>query len=363
MLDLSATGVEISSKRSQMERIQELIKGRRTIPIVAVLVLAVFVAVFLIRYHFTRPLATITEPVVLLVNPGSSLAAVGNRLEQLEVLESSRFFTLAGRAQGVADSIKTGEYLLDPGISIRDLLNLIVSGDSIQYRITFVEGWTFNQALQSMSEVDQIEHTLAETSSQDIARLLGLVHDSPEGMIHPDTYFFTRGTTDLELLQRARARQQELLASAWERRLGALPYDDPYEALIMASIVEKESGISSERGHIAGVFVRRLERGMRLQSDPTVIYGMGETYSGNIRRDDLNTTTPYNTYRINGLPPTPIALPGEESILASLNPIESDYLYFVATGDGGHYFSSTLEEHNEAVVRFQLQAEETVVNQ
>jgi UPF0755 protein len=346
-----------------MDRLQTIPSGHRLALIAAGMLLLAVAVLLLLRHQFYQPLDSISSPTVLEISSGSSLNSVGNRLVAMEVLDSTTFFTLSARLLGEAGSIKAGEYLIEPGISMAELLALIVSGESIQYRVTLVEGWTFSQALAAIAELEQVEHTLAATTPAELAALLGLAHDNPEGMIHPDTYFFTRGTSDLELLRRARDRQQQLLDQAWERRLGALPYQDQYEAVIMASIVEKESSIGSERGHIAGVFVRRLELGMRLQSDPTVIYGMGADYAGNISRNDLNTTTPYNTYRINGLPPTPIALPGEESITASLNPLPSDYLYFVATGDGGHYFSSTLEEHNAAVARYQLNGEDAPVTQ
>ncbi len=337
-----------------MERIFRLISGRRLALLVAGCLLLAAASLLLLRSALYAPLESLSEPAVIVVSPGSSLTHVANDLVAQQVLDSSGLFTLAARWQGVANAIKAGEYQVEPEMSINDLLALLVSGESIQYRVTFVEGWTFWQALAALADMNQVEQTLANKSPEDIAAALALPYPNPEGLIHPDTYFFTRGTSDLDILRMARDRQQQLLDAAWDNRLGALPYDNAYQALIMASIIEKESAVGSERGHIAGVFVRRLEQGMRLQSDPTVIYGMGENYNGNITRADLNTNTPYNTYRNSGLTPTPIALPGEASMLAALNPIESDYLYFVATGDGGHHFSATLEEHNAAVARYQL---------
>ena len=238
-----------------------------------------------------------------------------------------------------------------------EFLRKMLAGDTYQYRITHIEGWTLEQALNEIWSDSNIVRELNSSSGELVADSLNLVEESVEGLFYPDTYFFTRGTTDREILIRAYERMKEVLTEAWESRLGALPYNDAYDALIMASIIEKESAEESERGHIAGVFVRRLELGMRLQSDPTVIYGMGDNFDGDIRREDLLEETAYNTYRINGLPPTPIALAGIDSINASLNPLPSDYLYFVSRGNGTHYFSSTLQEHNDAVSRFQLESQ------
>ncbi len=235
------------------------------------------------------------------------------------------------------------------------MLDKIVNGESVQYRITLVEGWTFEQALQAIWSADNIVPSLDGLSMAEVSASMNLGRENPEGLLYPDTYFYTKGTSDIELLLRASEKLNTVLSDAWAARLGALPYADQYEALTMASIIEKESASNSERGLIAAVFVSRMELGMRLQSDPTVIYGMGDRYAGNIRREDLSEQTPYNTYRIGGLPPTPIALSGEESIVAALNPEQTDYLYFVAKGDGSHHFSRTLDEHNAAVREYQLQ--------
>jgi UPF0755 protein len=289
------------------------------------------------------------------VAPGSSLSRVALDLQAQGLLDYPQLFVALARWRGVTNAIQTGEYRLDSGLTPARLLDKMVSGDNIQYRITLVEGWTFAQAMSEINRSAKLVLELPGLSRNEIAKRMELDYDDPEGMLFPDTYFYTKGATDLDLLRRANQRLQEVLESAWQYRLGALPYDNNYHALTMASIIEKESSSLSERGHIAGVFVRRLEQGMRLQSDPTVIYGMGEDFSGDLRGADLALATAYNTYRINGLPPTPIALAGIDSITASLNPLPSDYLYFVAKGDGSHYFSSTLEEHNAAVDRFQRQ--------
>ncbi|MDX1803841.1 MAG: endolytic transglycosylase MltG [Alcanivorax sp.] len=217
-----------------------------------------------------------------------------------------------------------------------------------------MDGWTFDEWRKQLDAMDTLKHALKGLSDDAVMARLGHKGQHPEGWFAPDTYFYTRGTSDLTLLERAMARQQDILNQAWAERDQNLPYSGPYQALIMASIVEKETGVPSERAEIAGVFVNRLRKGMRLQTDPTVIYGMGDRYHGNIRRSDLHTPTPYNTYVIPGLPPTPIAMPGREAIMAAVHPADTEALYFVARGDGSHYFSKTLAEHRKAVRDFQL---------
>ena len=307
-------------------------------------------------HRFNQPLDSVTKTRIFEVSPGSSLTRIANELSGQGVLTSPLFFRIAARWQGVEADLKTGEYLIEPGTSAAELLAKMVAGDVIQYRITLLEGWTIAEVMAALAGQSALKQTLSGASATELAEALELESGNPEGMLHPETYFYTKGTTDLELLRRARRRQEAILQIHWQNRLGALPFSSPYEALILASIIEKESAATSERGHIAGVFVRRLEQGMRLQSDPTVIYGIGEDFDGNLTREHLRTATAYNTYRISGLPPSPIALPAETSISASLNPLPGDYLYFVAQGDGTHYFSATLDEHNAAVNRFQRQA-------
>ena len=307
-------------------------------------------------HRFNQPLDSVTKTRIFEVSPGSSLTRIANELSGQGVLTSPLFFRIAARWQGVEADLKTGEYLIEPGTNPAKLLAKMVAGDVIQYRITLLEGWTIAEVMAALAGQSALKQTLSGASATELAEALELESGNPEGMLHPETYFYTKGTTDLELLRRARRRQEAILQIHWQNRLGALPFSSPYEALILASIIEKESAATSERGHIAGVFVRRLEQGMRLQSDPTVIYGIGEDFDGNLTREHLRTATAYNTYRISGLPPSPIALPAETSIIASLNPLPGDYLYFVAQGDGTHYFSATLDEHNAAVNRFQRQA-------
>ena len=301
------------------------------------------------------PISSQGEASIFEVSAGSSLSRVAMELASEGVIQGPQLFKLLALWRGVDQQIKVGEYRLESGISPAELLTKMVVGDTIQYRVTLVEGWTFRQALQAIGRSEKIDARLQSATDQELAALLEIDRPSPEGQLFPDTYFYSAGTTDVEILRRAHRRLQQMLASAWESRLGALPYDNAYEALILASIIEKESALGTERGHISGVFIRRLESSMRLQSDPTVIYGLGENYTGNLSRADLAATTAYNTYRIEGLPPTPIALTGMESISASLNPLPSEYLYFVARGDGSHEFSSSLAEHNDAVNRYQRQ--------
>ena len=329
-------------------------------PALCLLLLILLIPLLALAYlinDLNQPMEIQGESIMFVVESGTSLTRVANELESMDLIDNSGSMTLYARIQRTAASIQSGEYELTDGMTSMDFLRKMLAGDTYQYRITLIEGWTLEQALNEIWSDSNIVRELNSSSGELEADSLNLVEESVEGLFYPDTYFFTRGTTDREILIRAYERMKEVLTEAWESRLGALPYNDAYDALIMASIIEKESAEESERGHIAGVFVRRLELGMRLQSDPTVIYGMGDNFDGDIRREDLLEETAYNTYRINGLPPTPIALAGIDSINASLNPLPSDYLYFVSRGNGTHYFSSSLQEHNDAVSRFQLESQ------
>lgn len=316
-----------------------------------IILVASLLAAWLIFQTLSKPLSMSQPSAIFEVAAGSSLSQVSRDLQSSEFITYPRLFILLARLRGVENSIRVGEYEINEGVSAIELLDKMVSGDTLQYRVTLIEGWTFEQALAAIQASDKITILLDDPNPATILEKLSLEFGATEGILFPDTYFYTAGSSDLDIVKRASAKLENILQKEWQNRLGALPYETPYEALIMASIIEKESAASSERGRIAGVFVRRLELGMRLQSDPTVIYGMGDVYQGDIRRSDLQTVTPYNTYRVNGLPPTPIALAGADSIHASLNPETSDYLYFVAQRDGSHYFSSSLEEHNQAVAR------------
>lgn len=285
---------------------------------------------------------------------GGSAASLAHDLEQQGILRWPLYLRLLAIQQGVARQLKAGEYLIPAGASPSGMLELISRGAVIQYPLTLVEGWTFTQVLDLLRSNDRIVHTLDAVEPIAIMARLGRPDSHPEGRFLPDTYHFPRGSEDLEVLRRAMRAMDRVLTDEWAQRESELPLQDPYEALILASIVEKETGLGSERAQIAGVFVRRLRLGMLLQTDPTVIYGLGDAFDGNLRRADLKRDTPYNSYTRKGLPPTPIAMPGRDAIHAVLHPADGKSLYFVAKGDGSHQFSATLQEHNRAVRKYQL---------
>nr|WP_225915704.1 endolytic transglycosylase MltG [Pseudomonas urmiensis] len=276
------------------------------------------------------------------------------RMQSEGLLDDAVWLRLYWRFNMAGTPLHTGEYRLTPGMTVEQLFDAWRRGDVVQYNLTLVEGWTFRQVRAAVAKHEKIKHTLEGLSDAEVMDKLGHTGVFPEGRFFPDTYRFVRGMSDVELLQQAYMRLEEVLAKEWAERVSDLPYRDPYQALIMASLVEKETGIPQERGQIAGVFVRRLRLGMMLQTDPTVIYGMGERYNGRITRADLREPTPYNTYTISGLPPTPIAMVGREAIHAALNPSNGTSLYFVARGDGSHVFSDDLDDHNTAVREYQL---------
>lgn len=288
------------------------------------------------------------------IAPGTRLRDLAERLTDEGLMSDPYFFIALAYQEGLQNQIKAGEYALTGGMRPRDLLERFASGRSIQYPVTLVEGLRFRDAVDSLAGHEVLKRELTGLSDAEVMERIGMQEAHPEGWLFPDTYMVVRGSSDVDLLKRAYARMKRVLNEEWDQRANDLPIDSPYQALILASIIEKETGLAEERPTIGGVFVRRLQRGMRLQTDPTVIYGMGDAYDGNIRREDLRQATPYNTYVIDGLPPTPIALPGREAIHAALNPAEGDALYFVARGDGSHHFSATLDEHNCAVRQYQL---------
>ncbi len=291
----------------------------------------------------------------IMIPAGSSLKSVARDLTQNSIIDSPRWLEWMGRLQGKASRIQAGEYHIEQGTTPQQFLDMLVNGKVVQYSFTLVEGWNVSQMLDALKKTPQVEHTLADESAGTIMESLSLNGWSHgEGWFMPDTYFFTRGTSDKEILRRAHVAMFNFLGQAWENRDKDLPYENILEVLTMASIIEKETGVASERREIAGVFVRRLQKNMKLQTDPTVIYGIGDKYDGNIRRRDLRTDTPYNTYTRKGLPPTPIAMPGRAAIEAALHPAEGSTLYFVAKGDGSHVFATTLDEHNQNVIKYQL---------
>lgn len=291
---------------------------------------------------------------LLQVPPGSTPSGLLNQLQSEGVIHGAFWLRLYWRFNLKAPSLHSGEYRLLPQQTARDMLGLWRRGEVVQYSLTLVEGWNFHQLRAALARQEALTQKLADLDDAEVMTRLGLAGQHPEGRFFPDTYHYVRGMSDEDLLRKANARLESVLAEEWQQRAEGLPYRDSYEALIMASMIEKETGVPEERDEIAGVFIRRLRLGMRLQTDPTVIYGMGEDYNGRITRADLRTPTPYNTYTIDGMPPTPIAMVGREAIHAALHPREGKALYFVAKGDGSHVFSNTLDEHNRAVREYQL---------
>jgi UPF0755 protein len=289
------------------------------------------------------------------VHPGAGLKSVAHQLAADGVLPEGESFWVLGRLLGKAHSIRAGTYRLDKPLTPLEIIDKLARGDVVIVEMLFVEGTTLRQWLAQLEAHPQVRHTIAGKDEAQLRSLLGIAEASLEGWFFPDTYRFAPGAADLEVLKRAHAAMKRRIAEAWSARDPDIALKTPYEALILASIVEKETGLASERPMIAAVFLNRLKRGMRLQTDPTVIYGMAERFDGNIRKRDLGADTPWNTYTRDGLPPTPIAMPGAASLKAAVNPAAaSPYLYFVSRGDGSHEFSRTLEEHNRAVAKYQL---------
>jgi len=306
------------------------------------------------RDSMSTPLTLSAEQREVVILNGWSANKLASELESTGVIDKPHWFKLHARLSGKGVSIKSGEYKIDGSPTIPELMDVFVKGQTVQYTGRIIEGSTFKQLRARMAANADLTQTLDGMSNDEIMSALGLEGQHPEGLFFSDTYRFPRNTTDLEFLKRANEMLQKVLAEEWEQRQADLPLNSPYEALIMASIVEKETAVAAERPLIAGVFMSRLRIKMRLQTDPTVIYGMGDSYDGNIRRKDLTTDTPYNTYTRAGLPPTPISMVGREAIRAALQPEATSKLYFVAKGDGTHKFSETVEQHNAAVRKYQL---------
>ncbi|HET9113272.1 MAG TPA: endolytic transglycosylase MltG [Burkholderiales bacterium] len=315
-------------------------------------VVLVLMAVSLYWYAHT-PLNLVQTPIVFDLKPGSSLPAITRQMQAARVLQAGAPFRLLARISGKGDKIRAGFYVLNQPLTPLQLLDKLTSEEAHARAILFVEGWTFSQMRVVLNAYPWITHDTENMTDQEILQALGVPIKHAEGWFFPSTYYIDAGSSDLSILRRAYATMQQNLQQAWAKRDPGLPYASPVEALIMASIIEKETAVPDERPHIAAVFINRLRLGMRLQTDPTVIYGLGSRYDGNLHKRDLQTDTPYNTYTRAGLPPTPIAMPGEQSILAAMHPAHSNDLYFVSKGDGTHFFSSKLSDHNRAVARFQ----------
>lgn len=326
----------------------------RTLKRIIFLVLAgLFLLTAWFAYQINRPVQLPVVPYEFSIEPGSSLKSVARQLADAGVLRDSWSFVLLSRVMGLASSLKAGDYEIAVSTSPLELLERITKGDVNQSEIRFIEGWTFLQLRQVLDEHSAIRHDTTNLSDEEILRLIGASETAAEGLFFPDTYFFARGSSDVSILRRAYHAMQNHLNREWDIRAVNLPLTDPYQALILASIVEKETGKESDRTMVAGVFVNRLRLSMLLQTDPTIIYGLGKKFDGNLRKKDLLADQEYNTYTRRGLPPTPIAMPGLPSIQAVLNPAKTDALYFVSKGNGESHFSSNLADHNRAVSKYQ----------
>ena len=306
-------------------------------------------------YNFLTSPMNLTETQMYEFVSGSSASRLVKDLKQKNIIDKPLYFSLWSRLTGKARKLKVGEYKLSPGMTPVDLLQDMEAARVQQYSITLVEGRTFWQLMSQIHESPHLKHELRGLSDAEIMKAIGHEGEHPEGRFYPDTYHFPKGISDIEFLKRAYDVLENRLAAAWEQRDVGLPFKTPYEALIMASIVEKETALADERSRIAGVFINRLRKNMRLQTDPTVIYGLGPAFDGDIRFRDLKRDTPYNTYTRRGLPPSPIAMVGQAALDAVMHPDATPYLYFVARGDasGSHVFSETLEEHEKAVDLYQ----------
>jgi UPF0755 protein len=302
-----------------------------------------------------RPMLNTGKSAIYEIKPGAPLHQIARELEQRGLLSRYIYWIILARLQGKARSIKAGEYHLQGPLMPQQLLDELVAGKTRQFSLTLVEGWTFRQVMAALAQHPQIKHTLGKAG--DVMAQLGMPGVNPEGWFFPDTYQFPRGTTDIDFLRRSYDLMKKRLYTIWTTRNAGLPLKTAYQALIMASIVEKETALPKERPMIAAVLLSRLKKDMRLQTDPTVVYGLGDSYDGDIRTRDLRLDTPYNTYIRKGLPPTPIAMPGRAALEAVVHPTPSNALYFVATKNGGHHFSASYAEHRKAVIKYQLRGD------
>ena len=317
-----------------------------------IFILALFAAAGL-GYYAYRPLPLPATPFEFELKQGSSLKSMARDMRQAGLLQQEVLFVLLGRLLGKSTQLKAGNYALERPLSPLELLDIFTKGDVSQNQVSVIEGWTFKQLRAALNASPDIAHDTLNLSDAEILQRIGATETHPEGLFFPDTYYFAAGSSDLAIIKRAYRVMQQRMQEAWAGRDAGLPLQTPYQALILASIVEKETGTPADRALIAGVFVNRLRKGMLLQTDPTVIYGLGEQFDGNLRKRDLLSDTAYNTYTRGGLTPTPIALPGMAALQATLHPAKTDALYFVARGDGSSQFSASLAEHNRAVNQYQ----------
>ncbi|MBV1776879.1 endolytic transglycosylase MltG [Burkholderiaceae bacterium DAT-1] len=305
-------------------------------------------------HELSSPLPIAGQTRDFLLEPGTTMRAAARQLETEGILEHGWLFSLYARATGRAPRIKAGSYEISGETTALQLLDKLTDGDVSSATVTIVEGWNWRQVRDALNRNPDLKHDLVSLKDSDVVQQIGMDAPSPEGLLFPDTYHFAKHSSDLSVIKRAASIMQKRLEKVWALRSARTSVKTPYEALTLASIIEKETGRSSDRTLISAVFNNRLRIGMRLQTDPSVIYGMGDQYEGNIRRSDLERDTPYNTYTRSGLTPTPIAMPGEASLMAAVNPAESKALYFVARGDGSSQFSESLDDHNRAVRHFIL---------
>lgn len=295
-----------------------------------------------------------TESRNIIVEKGTTMRSFADQLVADGLLDEPWSFRVWARYRGLSSSLKTGEYHIPAKATMNEILLLVTSGKVIDYPVTFIEGWSFKQMREALSKQENLTHSISTLDDEAVMKLIGAEGVYPEGRFYPDTYRYTGSMSDVDILRLSYGNMKQLLNKEWDKREKNLPLKNKDQALVLASIIEKETGAAEERPEISGVFINRLRKGMRLQTDPTVIYGMGDSYKGNIRKKDLLKDTPYNTYTRSGLPPTPIAMPGGDAIHAALHPAKTKALYFVAKGNGRHKFSATLTEHNEAVIKYQL---------
>ncbi|HEX6138427.1 MAG TPA: endolytic transglycosylase MltG [Casimicrobiaceae bacterium] len=328
-------------------------KARIASLLVLVLLAALAIAVALGWVWYRQPLPLPRSPFDFEVRAGASVASVGRMLQDAGVVPHRAALTALARWRNVDRAIKAGSYEIEQGITLPQLLAKLTQGDVTQTALTIVEGTTFAEMKRALRDSADVKHTVVDLPDADLLARIGATESAPEGLFFPDTYYFASGSSDVAVLKRAYRAMHERLEAAWARRAPDLPLASPYQALILASIVEKETGHAQDRPLIASVLVNRLKRGMRLQTDPAVIYGMGSRFDGNLRKRDLEADSPYNTYLREGLPPTPIALPSQASLDVVVNPPATPYLYFVSRGDGTSEFSASLTDHNRAVSKYQ----------
>lgn len=322
------------------------------ISLAAIVLIFVTTATWLATHWFFTSVNNTSQPVTFIVPKGASIKHIARDLEAQGMIQHAEYFLLLTTWRGQLSQIKAGEYRIDPGMTAQHLLHKLVKGEVVLHKITFPEGWTFQQMLNQLNNEPVLVHALKDKTPAQIMVALGHSDQPPEGMFYPDTYVFTWGIEDKQILQQAYELAQKKLQPLWENRDSNLPYKTPYDALIVASLVEREAAVPAERPQVAGVILHRLRLGMRLQIDAAVIYGTGDPNKRGLTRADLATDTPYNLYLRSGLPPTPIAMPSVSSINAALHPVMNKALYYVAKGDGSHVFSDTLEQHNAAVRQY-----------